>query len=383
MNEQTIKQHYISRCILINFSNHKEQVYECLLGKKSIYLANIYDSMMEKFTYEHPYFENNSIENWFAEKIEPGVTPAIEEILSLIDNPNIANVNLGSIKNVINKQLYNFLVFYYRSGALLYEYSFGKKDKDDRILLMAEKLMNSEYLRALSNSIIKYYDFAIIKSVHGRFLLSDQFLSTVALSIKNKFYQISNRHIGLKDTIIFIPISKNYYALFYNGNIPKYILRNKINTLDDSQVSEINGIIINNSYRKCISYSKEAIEAAIGKYEYASPSNIYASSSNNFSFGATLKKEVFFYSKDRKAWELMSMPHKWSKYDNVNRNDICPCGSNKKYKKCCLEALDIAKSIIGPFAATQSYPFANINMEKDAISIDATIEIPIEEFVRN
>jgi len=21
----------------------------------------------------------------------------------------------------------------------------------------------------------------------------------------------------------------------------------------------------------------------------------------------------------------------------VGRNDICPCGSNKKYKKCCLE----------------------------------------------
>ncbi len=22
---------------------------------------------------------------------------------------------------------------------------------------------------------------------------------------------------------------------------------------------------------------------------------------------------------------------------NIGRNDICPCGSGKKYKKCCLE----------------------------------------------
>jgi len=23
------------------------------------------------------------------------------------------------------------------------------------------------------------------------------------------------------------------------------------------------------------------------------------------------------------------------KYEDVNRNDPCPCGSGKKYKKCC------------------------------------------------
>lgn len=29
----------------------------------------------------------------------------------------------------------------------------------------------------------------------------------------------------------------------------------------------------------------------------------------------------------------------------VNRNDPCPCGSGKKYKKCCLPKLDGEKAI--------------------------------------
>jgi len=25
-----------------------------------------------------------------------------------------------------------------------------------------------------------------------------------------------------------------------------------------------------------------------------------------------------------------------NQYKNIGRNDLCPCGSGKKYKKCCL-----------------------------------------------
>ena len=32
-------------------------------------------------------------------------------------------------------------------------------------------------------------------------------------------------------------------------------------------------------------------------------------------------------------------PH--SKFNNLGRNDKCPCGSGKKYKKCCLEKLGV------------------------------------------
>lgn len=33
-------------------------------------------------------------------------------------------------------------------------------------------------------------------------------------------------------------------------------------------------------------------------------------------------------SKERKAFE--------AKYKGINRNETCPCGSGKKFKKCCL-----------------------------------------------
>jgi len=40
MSNVTINQHYISQCILVNFSNDKEQVYECLVNsKKNCYSA--------------------------------------------------------------------------------------------------------------------------------------------------------------------------------------------------------------------------------------------------------------------------------------------------------------------------------------------------------
>lgn len=379
MSEVTINQHYISKCILVNFSNKDEQVYECLVNSGKIYSTNIKNSMVSRYTYEHPYFETNRIEKWFS-RIEDHTGPAINRILLTIEKHESENIDFSLIRDLVNKYLTTFIIFYYRSGALLYEYSFGQKNKDNRILIMTEKLMNSKYIRALGKTIVQNYNFTIIKSNQGKFLMSDQFISTAALSIKNKFFKISNRHMGLKDTIILIPISKNFYVVYYHGDAPKYILPNKVNTLNELQVSDINRIIINNSYRKCISYSKEALEDALEKYEYRSPSGIMSGSDNGPYFGATLKKEIFFYSRDEKAWELIRDLNKWDIYENIGRNEKCPCGSNEKYKKCCLEALETAKRIIAPFAAVQAYPFASLNMLKDAVSINATIEMPIEEF---
>lgn len=379
MSDTTINQHYIPQFILKNFCNEKEQVYECLVNREKIYVTNIKNSMVGRYTYEHPYFEKNRIEKWFS-RIEDYTGPAINRILSTIENHGIGNIEFKLIRDLVNIYLSTFIIFYYRSGALLYEYSFGRKNKDDRILIMTKKLMNSKYIRALSKTIVQNYNFAIIKSDQSKFLMSDQFLSTAALSIKNRFFQISNRHMGLKDTIILIPISKNYYAVYYHGNVPKCIHQNKINTLDELQVSDINRIIINNAYLKCITHSKEALKKALGEFEYESPTEMIAGSDNGPHLGATLKKEIFFYYRDQKAWELMSFMNKWDIYDDISRNDKCPCGSKEKYKKCCLEALEIAKRIIAPFAAVQAYPFASINMVKDAVSINATIEMPIEEF---
>lgn len=380
MSNITINQHYIPQCVLRNFCNDNGQVFECLVERKTIYPTNITKSMMSRNTYEHPLFETNKIEKWLS-KIEYHYSIAINKIIKTIQDFEITNVGFDSIKHLINTYVSIFIIFYYRSGALLHEYEFEQRNKNDRILSMTDKLMNSKYIKNLTSTIIQNYNFAIIKSEQNNFLLSDQFISTAALSIKNKYFKVSNRHMGLKDVIILIPISKNYYAIYYDGDIPKYILQDRINILNEMQVSEINKVIINNSYVKCISYEKNSLVNSLIDFDYASPQEIIAGSDNGPYFGATLKKEIFFYFHDLKAWELINSYHySWEKYNGIGRNDPCPCGSNKKYKKCCFEALKIADKILTPFRITQSYPFANVNMLKDAVSINATIELPIEEF---
>jgi hypothetical protein len=377
MSNKTINQHYIPKCVLYNFSNKKQQLYECYLIKKKIYKTNIKSSMMDRYTYEHPYIEINRIERWFS-VIENKIGPLIRRIIMILENNGYAE--LRSIIDVLNICLPEFLIFYYRSGALLYEYSFDQNDENNRILIMSEKIMNSGYIKSLSKSIIGNYNICIVNSVNGNFLLSDQFLSTAALSIKNRFASISNRHMGLKDTIILIPISKKYYAVYYHGNVPRYITSNRINILNEMQVNEINKVIINNSYRKCISYSNEALVSALEKFEDQSPSEIYAGYGDKLLYAATRKKEVFFYDRDKKAWQFIETPN-WDRYYNIGRNDICPCGSNIKYKKCCLEPLSIAEAIISPFMAKREFPFATVDVNKDAISADSTIELPIDQFI--
>jgi len=240
MSNITINQHYIPQCILANFCNSKAQIYECLVNREKIYQTHMKNSMMYRYTYEHSFFEVNKIEKWFS-RIEDYAGPAIKRIIGLIENHDRGDI--GSIQDLLNRYLTTFLVFYYRSGALLLEYSFGRNSREDCILIMTNKIMNSKYLRALSKTIIRYYNFAIIKSSSGNFILSDQYLSTTALSIKNRFFYISNRHMGLKNTMILIPLSKNYYAVYYHGDVPSYIFPNTINVLNDSQVSDINRVI--------------------------------------------------------------------------------------------------------------------------------------------
>ena len=30
----------------------------------------------------------------------------------------------------------------------------------------------------------------------------------------------------------------------------------------------------------------------------------------------------------------------------IGRNDLCPCGSGKKYKKCCIDKIDVSSSLL-------------------------------------
>lgn len=374
MGQITKNQHYISECLLENFSL-SGKVYECLLKKKTCYSTNISNAMMESYVYEHPKLETNLVEKWF-QKIEDYMGPAIREIILLINNCE-GSQGVSLVRERICHYLSSILVFYYRSGALLYEYSKGGINDYDKILLMSQKIMNSRYIRQLRDTIVSHYDFTILKSENDGFIMSDQYVSTAALSIKNRFFRISNRHIGLRDTIILIPISSKYYVAWFTGNAPSYFTNNTIVTLSELETNQINSVIAQNSYVKCIARTRESLEHAIKDHLHENPTEILAGFQNGEKTGAIHKKEVFFYKRDAKAWEILTRWPLSHRYARTGRNDKCPCGSEKKYKICCCEPVKIAEKIIEPFKKNQLYPFAEVNPTRDTVSPLAVIEQPV------
>ncbi|PGE89038.1 hypothetical protein COM55_00450 [Bacillus pseudomycoides] len=331
---KTKNQHYVSRSILQHFANTKDQVHECLVQDKKIYMSNINNSMSGNLIYEHTSLETNTIENTFS-KIEAKVMPKIKMIIDCLTNDMSEKHKLDTIKKIVEEILLELLIFYYRSGALLNEYQFANKDRDQTILNLLEHIHNSSYLKALKRTIIDYYDFAIIKSENNNFILSDQYISTASLNMNFFFLNLNNRQMGLKDVIILIPLTSQYYISFFNGNKPPYINKNKINLLDDREVDLINKVIINNSYNKCIAQSKKSIENVIDQFTIKSPYGFIGLYSGGRVNNRILKKHVFFYEEDQKAYDLCSSANN-KNYKNTTRNELCLCGSGIKFKNCCL-----------------------------------------------
>ncbi|OBZ18915.1 hypothetical protein A8L34_05030 [Bacillus sp. FJAT-27264] len=368
MNTITKNQHYIPQSILANFANSKGKVFEIFLENRNIYSTSYRQSMCERLTYEHPDLEDNALENAFG-KIESYFAPGMRKIIETIES-GLASIT--DIRKQVESYMSDFLIFYYRSGALLNEYSYDNLNKEDKIPLMLEKIMDSEYISKLSNTITSYYDFSIIKSNNSGFLLSDQYVATAALSIKGQYSNISNRHLGLKDVIMLIPLSCKYYIVYSNGVSPGYVKSGNINTLTSEEVQDINRTIINNSYIKCVGHNKESIEEVSEQFSFGSPSRsmmIYESGINS---AALCKKEVFFYDEDIEQWNFFrELKHTINR--NTERNEICKCGSGKKYKKCCL-----AKS-------ERNYAIVN-NMYKKGHHIkikahsNATVEKALDEY---
>ena len=47
-----------------------------------------------------------------------------------------------------------------------------------------------------------------------------------------------------------------------------------------------------------------------------------------------MKSGLLFTKKGRESLGIKLTPYK-REYPKIGRNELCPCGSNKKYKKCC------------------------------------------------
>lgn len=366
-------QHYIPEGLLWNFVNGDGKLFEILLDgdAKKIYATNPDSSMCEKFTYEHKFLELNSLEKYFA-GLDTRIAPDIKKLIGLIEQHKKGEVEWKQVKESVERLLPIFLTFYYRSGALLQE--FGISRREDRVPLLIKKIFNFGYLRSLAGTLRDFYKFAIIES-DDDFLLSDQFVSTASMKLKSRFFELSDRHIGLKDTLVLIPISSRFYAAYWHATDSFFIRQNQLHLLTKDETHLINGAIINNSYKKCVSEKKERIEEVLDCYKWASPTQTFAGGNPvGFVMGATKKKEVFLFEEDRKAFEIlenMSM----RLYKNLGRNDRCACRSGKKFKYCHENAYEKTEVVMRGFGqsgrqAAQAHMIPGVR----------TVELPVDSW---
>jgi len=364
-------QHYIPRGLLQNFVNDDGKLFEVLLDKKKIYPTSPGNSMCKKFVYEHKFLEINSLEKYFA-KLDTRIATDIKKLIKLIEQYKRSEIELSPIKEFVNCLLPVFITFYYRSGALLQE--FGISHKEESVPSLSKKIFNFGYLHNLTETIKDFYKFAIIESDND-FLLSDQFVSTASIKLKTQFFEISDRHIGLKDTLVLIPISSRFYVVYWHATDTFFIKENQLYLLTNDETLLINKTIINNSYVKCVSQKKKSIEEVLNDYKWMSPTQIFAGGNpSGFAMGATKKKEVFLFEEDHKAFELLkNMSMKL--YEKLGRNDRCACKSGKKFKHCHEKAYEKIKIVMRGFGKSGRQA-----RKKYAIPGVRTVELPIDSW---
>lgn len=374
-NKQIVRnEHYISQGLIRLFSQNKKSVFEYNLANNKIYRTAISNTMKSVDTYEHTLLKTNTLENYF-KGVEDLYIPKMKKVIELLDAYDI-----GSAKEIIFSQMEMCLLFYYRSGAFLLEYSQDKDEKQDGIISnMLKHISDNKHLKQLSNVIINDYNFAIIKS-NDSFIMSDQYLSTASLNCKGKFANTSNRTIGMNNIIIMMPLSASYYVVLYDGIIrmESKLLNDYINVLTSEDVITINRIIMENSYNKCIAMHEEELNLIKNETQTQKfPTQSLCQLKNGTFISNVIKKEVFFYQEDQYLFDKFI--DYYSLYNNfklknkrkIGRNEKCLCGSNKKYKKCCMNYCE------------QSVRIMNNTWRKD-YSIYCTksyyTEMPINEF---
>ncbi len=340
-------QHYVPVSSLIHFTNEDDKVFEALLEENRIYPTTPEGAMSQRYTYEDKNLEVNTVEKLLG-KYETVVAPKLVELIQAISDCKGGKRPISEIKALIEDLLEPLMIYYYRSGALLEEFSTSYPE--DKILLLGEKILNTPYIKALADMIKSSYKFGLIES-DGNFLISDQCVSTAALKLKSNFMNMSNRHMGLKETLILIPISASFYAAFWHTDSYFLLRENEITFVEDDELRMLNRAIINNSYRKCVAAKKDTLEEAMKDYHQEFPSTTYVGYGNGTYGGAVNKKEVFFYDIDKETLDLLMAGT--GPYLKLGRNDPCKCESGKKYKKCHEQLVNRVNPIINNIVASQ------------------------------
>lgn len=354
---RTKKQHYIAQGVIREFFD-SSNIYEKNLHNGRIYKGSVSNTMCMSNSYEFPLFVDNFLEDLFAKSIDSDSTVLIIKLKKLLDEGKYIDA-----QNMIFKSIRMFLINYYKTVASLIHMSKEMSKKDNSsIARMVNTIFNMPYIDRLSEILCTGYDFSIIKSNDGNFVLSDQYLSTCSLKFIGRFINMSNREIGLKNTIVLIPISKDYYGIFINGQLPNNfsIKISSINKLDESQTRIINNIIFNNSYEKCISLNEKEI-LNLEKKDFSNGDLMtFAKFKSGGSAAFKMKQEVYFNDEGYEMYKYFES-YEWTseKYKKCAVNGLCPCGSNIKYKKCCKNKVDDCKRMLNIMHFQQDNLFIN------------------------
>ena len=335
---RTKKQHYIAQGIIREFFD-SNSIYEKNLHNGKIYKGSVNNTMCMSNSYEFPLFNDNFLEDLFARSIDPDSSRLIAKLKKLLDNDKYVEA-----KDIIFKSIRMFLINYYKSVTSLIHMSKETSKKDDSsIVRMINRIFNMPYIDRISDILCTCYDFAIIKSKDSNFVLSDQYISTCSLKFMGRFINLSNREIGLKNTVVLIPISKDYYGIFINGELPSDfdITLSNINYLTENQTKIINSIIFNNSYDKCISLNEKELLDLKKENSTCGDSMAMAKFNSGDSAAFKIKQEVFFTKEEYEMYQYFER-YEWTnkEYKKCGVNRLCPCGSNKKYKKCCKDKVE-------------------------------------------
>lgn len=318
---KTKKQHYITKKLLEIFVT-SNKIYEYRISAKKSYFTNINNAMCERNIYEHIDLDTNTIENILATTSDSRLPKTVKNILN-----NLENENITEAKEIFYKNLPDFIICYFRSGAFLTELrtSLNKNIEDKKIEKFLSIIGDRKYIIDLALTIMVGYKFMIIKSSNDNFILSDQYISTCSLKPKSRFTNVSNRNIGLKDTVILIPITSKYYIFLYNGSNELNLKDNIINKLSEEETKIINTAIYNNSYYK-IAFKNENDIDNINKDtdSIISPTTCIAMLNNNKSIATVTKKEVFLLQKHKDAYKLFESCQ-FIDGLKAKRNDLCPC----------------------------------------------------------
>lgn len=338
----TENQHYVPCCVLKffkesdeAFDKKKKRIFHVIHKKNKIFPSTINDVMSAQLFYEHGKLPTNEIEKRL-KKFEAWYSKKHGEMITLIEEYEAGKVKFSKVKAQAFNLIEPMIKMHLRSGAIMYELNYWQERNHPNYSLfrMLDRLLNHNYSIRFANALINFHEFSIIKSSSKNFIISDQFIATASLSFKAHFMNATNRTIGLRDVIVFLPLSKAYYICFYNGNKPTYIKENQLKQLTIDQTDEVNSVIMNNSYMQTAGPTYDTLNRALQKFKDDEPTAIYYGG-GKVSGGVERRKEVFYYDRDRLIYDFVVSAFDYHRFFGVKKSEPCPCGSGNSFGECC------------------------------------------------